>query len=186
MSNKYKFGNNEKLYFISFSVVYWIDLFIRNDFKQILINSWNYCKKNKGLEIYGWCIMTSHVHMIIGSGQDNLSDIVRDMKRHTSQQLKEAIMHHPQESRKQWMLWMKQRAGKRNGNNANFQLWQQDNHPIELNTHQILHQKLDYIHNNPIEAGFVEKPEDYLYSSARNYYGLSSMMDVILIDPLVV
>lgn len=49
MSNKHKFGNNEKLYFVSFSVVYWIDLFIRNEYKQILINSWNYCKSTKGL-----------------------------------------------------------------------------------------------------------------------------------------
>jgi len=134
MSNKYKFNNQDKLYFISFSVVYWIDLFIRNEYKQILINSWNYCKANKGLEIYGWCIMTSHIHMIVGSNQNNLSEIMRDMKRHTSQQLEGAIINHPQESRREWLLWMMQRAGKKNSNNTNFQLWQQDNHPIELNT----------------------------------------------------
>ena len=130
--------------------------------------------------------MTSHVHMIIGTTKNNMQDIMRDMKRHTSQQLRIAIQNHPEESRREWILWMMQRAGKRNGNNENFQLWQQDNHPVELSTHKMQHQKLDYIHNNPVESGFVEKAEDYLYSSARNYYNLPSLFEVILLDPFVV
>ena len=68
---------------------------------------------------------------------------MRDMKKHTSIALKEAIKNHPQESRKEWMLWMMERAGRKNGNNSNFQLWRQDNHPIELYNNKILHQKLD-------------------------------------------
>jgi putative transposase len=104
----------------------------------------------------------------------------------TSQQLRAAIENNSQESRREWMLWMMHRAGKKNSNNEGFQLWQQDNHPIELSTHKMLHQKLDYIHNNPVEAGFVDKPEDYLYSSAKNYYGLPALSEVILVDPLVV
>ncbi len=100
MSVKYKFRNREQLYFVTFAVVYWIDLFVRNEYKDILLDSWKYCSKNKGLEIYGWCIMTSHVHMIIG-------------------------------------------------------------------THG-------------------EKPEDYLYSSARNYYDLPALIDVILVEPMII
>jgi putative transposase len=67
MSRKYKFGNSSKQYFISFAVVNWIDVFIRNEYKEILLDSWQYCQREKDLEIYGWCIMTSHVHMIIVS-----------------------------------------------------------------------------------------------------------------------
>lgn len=81
MSTKYKFHNQDQLYFISFAVVNWIDLFIRNEYKQVLLDSWRFCCEEKGLEIYGWCIMTSHVHMIIGSRQEKLENIVRDMKR---------------------------------------------------------------------------------------------------------
>ena len=91
MSRKYKFSDQDKLYFISFAVVYWIDVFIRNEYKEVLINSWQYCQEKKGLEIYGYCIMTSHVHMIIGSHQDKMEGIVRDMKSYTSGQLKKAI-----------------------------------------------------------------------------------------------
>jgi len=185
VSTKYKFRKQDQLYFVSFAVVGWIDLFVRNEYKKIILDSWKYCQLNKGLEIYGWCIMTSHVHMIIGSNKNKLEDIMRDMKRHTSENLKTAIGSNPQESRREWMMKMMEQAGRANSNNSNFQLWRQDNHPIELYDHKILHQKLDYIHNNPVEARFVEKAEDYLYSSARDYYGMPGLIDILLVDRLV-
>ena len=74
MSRKYKFRNNEKLYFISFAIVGWIDLFVRDEYRQVMIQSWKHCQKTKGLEIYGWVIMTSHIHMIIGSHDQHLLD----------------------------------------------------------------------------------------------------------------
>ncbi|MDX5513117.1 MAG: transposase, partial [Hymenobacteraceae bacterium] len=166
MSRKYKFRDKE-----SFSVVYWIDVFIRDDYRQVLLDSLKYCQEKKGLELYAWCIMTSHVHLIIGSKGPKLEDILRDFKRHTSITLRKAIQQNPQESRKEWMLWMMQRAGKQNGNNIDFQFWQQHNHPIELLNNQLQQQKLDYLHHNPVEAGFVSRPEDYIYSSARDYAG---------------
>jgi len=185
MSTKYKFNDQDKLYFISFSVVNWIDLFIRNEYKEIILDSWKYCQAKKGLEIYGWCIMSSHIHMIIGTHGDKLEDIMRDMKKHTSAELKKAIKAHPGESRKEWMLWMMERAGKKNSQNQDFQLWQQDNHPIELWDNKILNQKLDYIHNNPVVAGIVEKAEDYLFSSARDYCGQPGLIDIILVEPML-
>ncbi len=185
MSTKYKFHNTCQLYFISFAVVYWIDLFIRNEYKDIIIASWKHCQLHKGLEIYGWCIMSSHIHMIIGTHGDKLENIMRDMKKHTSSALRAAIEQHPGESRKEWMLWMMKRAGTKNSQNAEFQLWQQDNHPIELFDNEILHQKLDYVHYNPVVAGIVEKPEDYIYSSARDYFGLPGLIDIMIVDPLI-
>ena len=185
MSSKYKFYDPDKLYFVSFAVVYWIDLFIRNEYKDIMLESWRYCQHHKALELYGWCIMTSHVHMIIGSGYNKPENIMRDMKRHTSEKLKELIISHPSESRREWILAMMKKAGKENCHNREFQLWQQDNHPILLSSLKIAHQKLDYTHYNPVMAGIVEKPEDYLYSSARNYLGIKGLIDVILLDPLL-
>ena len=182
MSRKYKFRDNEKLYFISFAVVYWLDVFIRNDYRYELLDSWKYCMGNKGLEIYGWCIMTSHVHMIMGSNQDKLEGIVRDMKSYTSGRLRKAIQAHPQESRREWMLWMMERAGSKNKNNKGFQFWQQHNQPIELNTNSIMQQKLDYIHNNPVEAGFVENAEEWLFSSARDYCGNKGLIEINFIS----
>ena len=101
MSCKYKFHDNDKLYFISFATVHWIDVFVREEYNQVIIDSWKHCQTKKGLEIYGWCIMPSHIHMIIGSKKDKLEDIVRDMKKHTSLVLKAAIKNNIQESRKE-------------------------------------------------------------------------------------
>lgn len=76
-----------------------------------------------------------------------------------------------------------ERAGTKNTNNRNnFKFWQQHNKPIELFNNKIMDQKLEYIHNNPVEAGFVSRPEDYVYSRARNYCGEQSMIEVKLIE----
>ena len=181
MSRNYKFRNEDGLYFISFATVYWIDVFTRNEYKNILLDSWSYCHKNKGLDIYSWVIMTNHVHMIIGSRKDKPEDIVRDMKSYTSRKLRECILEHPKESRKEWMLWMMERAGKKNSNNNDFQFWQQHNKPIELYDNKIKTQKLNYIHNNPVKAGIVYNPEDYVYSSAIDYAGSKGLIDIILL-----
>ncbi|HEU5052821.1 MAG TPA: transposase [Hanamia sp.] len=104
MSQKYRFGDPGKLHFISFAVAYWIDLFVRNEYREILIESWKYCQKGKDLEIYAWCIMTSDVHTIIGSGGRDLDKIVGEMKSFTSRSLRKVITYHPAESRKEWLL----------------------------------------------------------------------------------
>ena len=181
MSRKYKFKNPEGFYFISFATVCWIDVFIRPKYNHILIESWEYCQKEKGLQIHAWVIMSSHVHMIISSNKNKLEDIVRDMKSFTSRSLKDAITDNVQESRREWMLWMMERAGKQNSNNQNFQFWQQHNKPIELTDNKIMEQKLNYLHNNPVVEEIVEKPEDYKYSSARDYCGLKSLLKLELL-----
>lgn len=158
-------------------------MFIRKEYKDIFLDSIRYCQRNKGLEVYAYCIMSSHVHMIIGrSGDQKLEDIIRDIKKFTSVKIVEAIRNNPHESRRELLVWLFERAGKQNSNNTNFQFWQQHNHPIELNTNKMIDQRLEYIHLNPVEAGIVLSPEDYLYSSAVNYAGLpEKLIDVIFI-----
>ncbi len=184
MSRKYKIRDQEQLYFLSFATVHWIDVFTRPLYKDILIESLEFCQKNKGLDIFAYVIMTNHVHLIVGrSGKQKIEEIIRDFKKFTAYKLLKTIAENNQESRKEWILWMMARAGKKNPNNKNYQFWQQNNHPIALTSNKILEQKLEYIHNNPVEQGIVSEPEDYLYSSAKNYAGLVDiMLTVILIE----
>jgi putative transposase len=120
--------------------------------------------------------------MIIGSHKNKLEDIVRDMKSYTSTKMHKAIQENPQESRREWMLWMMERAGTKNSNNSGFQFWQQHNHPIELNTNFLMDQKLNYIHNNPVVSGFVDSAEEWLFSSARDYAGRKGLLEIHFIE----
>jgi putative transposase len=179
MSRKYKFHDNDKLYFISFGVVNWIDVFIKEEYKQELIKSWEHCMEHKGLQIYGWCIMTSHVHMIIGTtGKKKLDEIVGEMKSYTSTRFKSLIKENPEESTKEWLIWMMERAGKKNSNNSDWQFWQQHNKPLEIKDQEMFDKMLKYMHDNPVVAGFVDKAEDWQYSSARNFCGLKGLINL--------
>ena len=126
--------------------------------------------------------MPSHVHLIMGTRKDAMENILRDFKSFTSRRLKEEIQSNPQESRKEWVFWMMKRAGIKNKNNNKWQLWQQHNHPIELSSNQMLDQRLYYLHNNPVEAGFVDRPECWKYSSAGDYAGRKGLLEVFLIE----
>ena len=193
MSKKYKFADNDKIYFVSFAVTNWIDLFIRNEYREELLNSIKYCQLNKDLELYGWCIMTSHLHLIIGTRRNPLQNIMRDLKRHTAEILHKLIQINVTESRREWMIWIAcpdrsgmKRAAKQNKNPAKFQLWQPESHPIQLMNNAMAHQKLDYIHNNPVEAGFITKAEEWTYSSAIDYYGGKGLLEITRLDTLIV
>jgi len=182
LSRRYKFRDNSQLYFVSFAVINWIDVFIRDEYREVLLDSLRFCQLKKDLELYAWCIMTSHVHLIIGSRGTPMEYIMRDFKSFTSRKMREAITENSTESRREWMLWMMERAGKYNTNNKDYQFWQQHNKPIELYDRKIMDQKLDYLHNNPVEAGFVSHPEDWVYSSARDYAGEKGLIDIILLE----
>lgn len=182
MSRNYKIKDQSKLYFVSFATVHWIDVFIRKQYKDIVVESLKYCAANKGMELYAWCIMSNHVHLIMGSHQEKIENILRDLKRHTSKTILAEIENNPQESRKEWMLWMFEKAGRKNPNNEKYQFWQQHNHPIELSTNEIRKQKLNYLHQNPVHASFTEEPWEYWYSSARDYVGKKGLIDIIFIE----
>ncbi len=182
MSSKYKFHNPDGTYFVTFSVVKWVDVFTRDIYREIILESLKYCQENKGLQLCAYVIMTNHLHLIISREDKNLlENIMRDFKKFTSSQLIKAIKDNPYESRKEWMLEIFKDEGRKNTNNRYYQFWQQDNHPIELATNRMLDQKLDYLHNNPVEHGFVKKAEDYPWSSITNYIGEKGMIDVEII-----
>ncbi|HNP18601.1 MAG TPA: transposase [Fulvivirga sp.] len=178
MSRNYKFYNKEGLYFVSFATVYWLDIFVRDLYFDLIIKSLDYCRKQKGMEIYAYCIMTSHIHLIFRAKESNPSVLMKEMKTYTSKKLQEAIKLNPQESRKEYLLWLMERAGQKNSNVKYRQFWQQHNHPIELWSPTVIDQKVDYIHQNPVEAGFVNEAEHWKYSSAIDYAGGKGLLEI--------
>ncbi len=180
MSTKYKFYNKEGLYFISFATVYWIDVFVREIYFDELVKSLDYCRKNKGMELFAWCIMPSHVHIVFKAKDNNPSEIIRDFKKYTSKKLQALLTELGDESRREWILWMMQRAGAKNSNVKGRQFWQQDNHPIELWSPDVIDQKINYIHQNPVVSGFVCEAHHWKYSSAIDYCGGKGVLEIDL------
>ncbi|WAC40110.1 REP-associated tyrosine transposase [Pedobacter sp. SL55] len=184
MSIKYKFSNPEGLYFVTFAVVGWIDVFTRVVYKDILIEIFAYCIKEKGLRIHSYVIMSNHVHMIISANVGSrLAHIMRDMKKYAAYRILKEIRANIVESRRDWMLFLFAKAGKGNSNNTHYQFWQHDNHPIELDLHntRVLQQKLAYIHQNPVKAGLVSMASSYIYSSAIDYEGGRGVLKIMLL-----
>jgi len=168
MSTKYKVHNHHLPHFITSTVVGWADALSREEYKEIILDSLRHCQQHKNLQIHAWVIMNNHLHLIVTG--ENLPAIIRDFKKFTSRKIIEAITNNPQESRKAWLINMFRFAGTHNNNNDTYQFWQQEYHPIELDTTQKYDQRLHYLHENPVRAGIVWDAPSYKYSSAIDYY----------------
>lgn len=181
MSRKYKFRKQEAAYFVSFATVNWVDVFTREIYLGILADSLTYCRKNKGMELYAYVFMPNHVHLLLRSLNEDPSGLMRDFKGFTSRKLIEAIKENPHESRKEYLLKQFKDAGAKASNVTKYQLWQQNNKPIEVYSPWIVEQKVNYIHNNPVQEGFVTNAAEWKYSSARNYSGDQTILEIDLI-----
>ncbi|MBP3712165.1 MAG: transposase [Bacteroidaceae bacterium] len=170
------------IYFTTSTVVDWMDVFTRPLYKHIMVDSLKYCQANKGLDVYAWVLMSNHLHMIVGTEEGvAIGDMLRDFKKFTSKSIIKAIMENIQESRKDWLIG---RFGFRAANDkkiTGFKFWQDGNHIEQIDSYEFFRQKLEYIHHNPVKQEIVERPEDYLYSSARNYAGLDGLLNVIVV-----
>jgi len=170
------------VYFICFAVVEWLDVYIRNEYKNIIIDRLHYCQKEKGMEIFAWCIMTSHIHLIFrSSGEQKPEMLIGDFKRFTSKAIVKAIIANPKESRKEFLLEQFRKAGNGSSNVNKYQIRRHDNHPVELWSNKVINEKIDYIHKYPVDAGLVFRAEDYLYSSAADYAGEKRFLNEVII-----
>jgi REP element-mobilizing transposase RayT len=169
------------VYFLTLTIVDWVDIFTRPLYKHLIVDSLNYCIAQKGLKVYCWCLMSNHLHLIAGAeNEKSLSDILRDFKKFTSKAIIDAIKIVP-ESRRDWMLNIFWYAGKNNEKIKNYKVWQDGNDAKEIHMTEFLEEKMEYIHNNPVIAEIVFNPEEYLYSSAKDYAGEKGLVDIEMV-----
>jgi putative transposase len=155
------------IFFLTLTVVGWVDVFTRPVYVQELVKSLHYCQQNKGLELYAYVIMTNHLHLIARRDQGALSDVLRDFKSFTAKQLLNLLLTSPQESRKDWMEMVFRYHGATLRQNDRYAFWQKTNYPVELTSSHVILQKMEYIHQNPVRAGFVTEPHEWQWSSAN-------------------
>ena len=103
MGEAYQIRNQEGICFLTFQIVGWVDVFSRIHYKDIIIESLSYCRKEKGMELFAYVIMNNHIHLIIRSRSGDLSALVRDYKKYTSKQILHTILE-INESRREWMI----------------------------------------------------------------------------------
>jgi len=170
------------VYFVTDTVVDWVDIFSRSNYRHIIIESLQYCQKEKGLIIYAWVLMTNHMHMIVGSnGINKVSDIIRDFKKFTSKKILQTLLDEGTESRREWMLNRFEYSGKNDKKITNYRFWQEGNDAQEIFLNDYFNQKLNYIHENPVKAEIVNRAEDYRYSSAVDWAGGKGLLEVTLV-----
>ncbi|MCC6684211.1 MAG: transposase [Bacteroidia bacterium] len=168
------------IYFITPTVVDWVDVFSKPVYKNIIIESLRFCQQEKGLEIYAWVIMTNHLHLVVSAKEGfDLAAILRDFKKFTSKQIVQAIQLE-NESRKTWILNRFEYAGKQDAKIKDFKFWQDGNEPKPIYSNEFMKQKIDYIHQNPVKAEIVNEAEHYRHSSAIDYAGGKGLLNVSL------
>ena len=174
----YHIRNQNAIYFLTFTVIDWVDVLTRREYRLIITDSLNHCIKEKGLTVFSWVIMSNHMHLIVKAKEGSqISAIIRDFKKYTAKMII-AEMHNISESR---IVWIKKKmlfAGNRLNRISKYKFWRDDNCAKELDGNDILEQKLNYIHLNPVKALIVERPEQYIFSSAKDYNGTKGLVNI--------
>jgi putative transposase len=182
MAHGFQIRNQNALHFVTITTVGWIDIFAYKRYRDIIVDSLNFCITKKGLVVHAWVIMSNHVHLICRAQEPYLlSNLIRDFKSFTAKEIIQEVMKNT-ESRKDWLEIVMKYHAAHNIRNDEFQVWQQDNHPIELESPTWISKRLQYIHNNPVRAGITLLPEEYIYSSAKRYAGMDGLVTVELLD----
>lgn len=169
--------------YLTFNVVDWVDVFIRPGYKQVIADTLNYFISARALVVYAWCLMSNHLHLLTRNSEEGLGLIERDFKKITTIKILEAI---DQESdlRRNWMLARFEQTSQSMKRLEKLQLWQSCTNPIYVDFKQPyrLKEKILHIHENPVRDRIVSQPEDYIFSSARDYIGKKGLVNVTVID----
>ena len=166
MSRLHIIKNLKAKYFLTLTTIEWIEVFTQDKYFRVLADSLNFCILNKDLIINAYVFMRNHIHLIADTKvKPNLADIIRDFKRHTTRKIKKLII-----GDKRFILLHRLTNSCQKKEDNIFQLWQKGNWPVICDEPEFYNQKLDYIHDNPIEKGYVDNPCKWVYSSAKDYY----------------
>lgn len=151
--------------FLTLTIIEWINIFTKEEYFKVLLDSLKYCQKHKGLLLFGFVFMTNHIHLIASARYGNLADVIRDFKNYTKIEVKKLLIN----DKRQYILrLLSVSCYKKPG--TKLQIWQRENYPEVIKSDKFFGQKLQYIHLNPVRKGYVTKSEDWKYSSAGNYH----------------
>ena len=176
MRSRYKIVEVEAPHFTTCTIVGWLPVFTREKYLDIITASLSFCRQQKGLRLHAYVILDNHLHLIVSG--DDLSQVMRDFKRHTAKEIQEVA----RQDNKQWLLKQFEFFKDMQKVKSRHQVWQEGFHPQDIIGEDMLRQKIEYIHYNPVRAGLVDRPEDWRYSSTRDYLGQDGVLEIDVIE----
>jgi len=170
--SRYRVGDPKAPHFVTCTILNWIALFTRPQTVDIILQALQYRQENSNWKVYGYVILENHLHLLVQC--ENLAEEFPRFKSYTARQLIDYLKaENAQPILKQLSLFRK-----RHKIDRDYQLWEEGYHPQMIENEAVLRQKLDYIHNNPVKRGYVERPEHWRYSSAGVYAGKPGLISV--------
>ncbi len=170
--SRYKITEKDKPHFITCTTVDWIALFSSQSIVRILFESLSYLQENQRIKIYAYVIMEHHLHLILSS--QRLGKEIGIFKSFTAKKIIDFL----KEKKANHILEMLKWSKLKHKTDRTYQLWQEGSHPEAILHEEMMIQKIEYIHNNPVKCGYVDRPEHWRYSSARNYLGMEGMLGI--------
>jgi putative transposase len=170
--SRYRFSDERRPHFMTCTVVAWLPIFNRPEAVEIIFDSWRFLQR-EGLDLYGYVILDNHLHWI--AAHDDLSRAAGRFKSFTARRIIELLEQKHASTLLEQLAFYKLR----HKIDQDYQLWQEGSHPQAIEDDEMMIQKLEYMHNNPMSRGFVDEAADWRYSSARNYAGRPGLIDVV-------
>jgi putative transposase len=161
----FRFGESRQPHFLTSTVVAWLPVFTRPAAVEIVLDSWRFLQRTGRITLLGYVILENHLHWIAAA--EDLSKEVGNFKSFTAKQLLALLESAGADTLLEQLEYYKLRHKV----DQKYQLWQESSHPEAIQDHDMMRQKLEYIHNNPLARGYVDDPLHWRYSSARNYAG---------------
>jgi REP element-mobilizing transposase RayT len=170
---RYRIFDTEYPYFMTCTVVGWLPVFTRPEAAHFVFESWRFLQRERGFRLYGYVLLENHLHFVASA--PDLAETVKSFKMYTARQCLDLLERHGAE-----VLLGQLRALKLGHKTASdYQFWQEGSHPKQIQGGDMMRQKLEYMHSNPVKRGYVDEAMHWRYSSARDYAGRPGLMDVI-------
>jgi REP element-mobilizing transposase RayT len=169
---RYRIYETEYPYFITSTVNSWLPVFTRQEAADVVFDSWRYLQREREFRIFGYVILENHLHMIVSAPE--LPAVMHSFKSWTARKIIDLL----EECGSKTLLRQLRATKLNHKKQSEYQVWQEGGKPKQIQNDEMMWQKIEYIHNNPLDRGFVDDPLHWRWSSARNYAGQRGLIDV--------
>ncbi len=170
--SRYRFVGEDAPYFMTMTVNHWLPVFTRSQSVEVVLESWRWLQRNEGLRLHGFVILENHLHLVAYAPE--LPRLIQRFKSYTARQIIDQL----KAANAGRLLDLLALFKRRHKQASSYQFWEEGSHPQRIEHEAVMRQKLGYIHDNPVKRGYVDLPEHWRWSSARNYAGMAGVIDI--------